>query len=393
MAVPSGVIVTAPVAPPPPTEREQAFFGGRVGVRALAGGTVQWGPAMWRVQEFAPSVTTTVMLPTAARAGQRGVPFWAHNSGTASLIVKRPSDGATVNVVAAGYASQFVLGSDWSGWAVGPNPVQIGTAYPRRRYFLDVVANSPNIDMLEAVVGAGYDGSGPAIALCRVHAGVAVGSQARFVRSITTGKLFGGVSWAAGSFAVLIVEATAIVGGWGGEGGGGGVPGTGASTGLPGGDAGQAIRAEIPLSIDCRGKIIGGGGGGGGGGSSVSIPTPPAPTPFGAGGGGGIGANMTSNGVLVSPAGGFSSYAGSRGVSGSSFTAGGGGIGVGGGGNGGIGGGAGLAGSAGTASTAGASGGAGGSGAAAISYLAAAGAPTILAGGSNILGGAIAEAT
>lgn len=393
MAAPSGVIVTAPAAPPPPTEREQAFFGGKVGVRVLAGGTVQWGPALWRVQEFAPSVTTTVMLPTAARAGQRGVPFWAHNSGTASLIVKRPSDGATVNVVAAGYASQFVLGSDWSGWAIGPNPVQIGTAYPRRRYFLDVVANSPNIDMLEAAVGAGYDGSGPAIALCRVHAGVAVGTQARFVRSITTGKLFGGVSWAAGSFAVLIVEATAIVGGWGGEGGGGGVPGTGASTGLPGGDAGQAIRAEIPLRIECRGKILAGGGGGGGGGSSITIPTPPALAPFGGGGGGGVGANMTPEGVLVGSLGGFSSFAASRGVGGSSVTSGGGGFGVGGGGNGGKGGTPGAAGFAGTASSTLAAGGSGGAGAAAISYLTAAGAPTILAGGGNIFGATIAEAT
>lgn len=365
--------------------REQAFFGGWR-TRSVAGGTLQWGPPHWRVQEILPSVLSTLMLPTAARAGQRGVPLWVLNRGTAQLQVRRPSDNAVVWTLAAGSAAQFVLGSDWLGWSLGS--VQVGSVFPALRYTVEVSANTANLNLLERVVAQGYSGAQPAVVTCRVRAGAAVGTMNRLERALTTGNTFGGVSWAAGSFALLVVEANAMVGGWGGGGGRGGAPGTGAATGLDGENGGQAIRAEIPLRIDCQGLIFGGGGGGGGGGSSTT-----QLTVVGGGGGGARGGNMATGGVLLgSPAGGTTTPAGT-GTGGGPFAFGAGGLGTGGGGNGGTGGMAAGNGFAGGVSSTGAAGGAAGLAGAALSYLPAAGAPTILAGGSNILGTTIAEAT
>jgi hypothetical protein len=365
--------------------RAEAFFGGWT-TRSAAGGTLQWGPPHRRVQEFLPSAITTVVLPTADRAGQRGVPLWVLNRGTAQLVVRRPSDNAVVWTLAAGSAACFVLGSDWFGWPIGT--VQVGSVFPALRYSVDVWANTANLDMLERVVAQGYDGAQPVVVTCTVRAGAAVGTTDRLLRALTTGGTFGGVSWAAGSFALLVVEANALVGGWGGGGGRGGAPGTGAATGNNGENGGQAIRAEIPLRIDCQGLIFGGGGGGGGGGSSTT-----QLTVVGAGGGGARGANMATGGVLLgSPAGGATTPAG-PGTGGGPFSFGAGGLGTGGGGNGGNGGAAATNGGAGGVSSTGAAGGAAGLAGAAISYLAAAGAPTILAGGSNILGTTVAEAT
>ena len=390
--------------------REQAFFGGWR-IRPVAGGTVAWGPPHWRVQEFQPSAITTVVLPTADRAGQRGVPLWVLNRGTAQLVVRRPSDNAVIWTLAAGSAACFVLGADWHGWPLAS--VQFGSVFPGLRYLVDVSVNTANLNILERVVAQGYDGVQPAAVTCTIRAGAAIGTTDRLLRAVTTGGTFGGVSWAAGSRALLVVEANAIVGGWGGKGGRGGAPGTGAAAGQDGENGGQAIRAEIPLLVDCHGLIFGGGGGGGGGGSSTT-----QPTVIGGGGGGGRGANMTTGGVLIgSQPGGATAPAG-IGDPGGSFIAGGrgpgplppeppdplawqSGLGVGGGGNGGTGGATGsLLGGIGFTGTAavlpgggpGAAGGLGGQPGAAISYLPAAGAPNILAGSANILGATVAEA-
>ena len=370
--------------------QELAFFGGWH-TRAMAGGDHKWGPPSWRVFEAVPSSTSGLFLPPLSSGVQPGVPYWALNRGTAQVVVRRP-DGSTVWTLGAGTAACFVLGGEletggyWHGWPAGD--VQVGSVYPALRYTVDVTTNTANLDLLERVVAQGYDGTQPAVVACRIRAGVAVGTTHRLNRALTTGNTFAGVSWAAGSFALLTVEATAMVAGWGGGGGRGGAPGTGAATGLDGENGGQAIRSEIPLRIDCQGLIFGGGGGGGGGGSSTT-----QLTVVGGGGGGGRGGNMSTDGVLLgSPEGGASSPAG-PGTGGGPFATGGGGLGTGGGGNGGSGGLAAGIGFAGTASSTGAAGGAGGGAGAAISYLAAAGAPAVLAGGGNILGGSVAEAT
>ena len=102
---------------------------------------------------------------------------------------------------------------------------------------------------------------------------------------------------------------------------------------------------------------------------------------------------MLTGGSLIGSAGGVGSNSNS-GTRGGLLLSGAGGLGLGGGGGGGIGGGRGLAGTAGgNASPSGGTGGAGGAGAKAISYLAAAGAPTIISGGANIVGGTVAEAS
>lgn len=387
--------------------REEAFFGGWR-VRALAGGSHNWGPPHWRNQEFVPSVLSTLMLPTAARAGQRGVPLWVLNRGTAQLIVRRPSDNAVVWALSPGDGAQFVLGSDWLGWPLAS--VQFGSVFPALRFTVEVSANTANLNLLERVVAQGYTGAQPAVVTCRVRSGAAIGTTNRLERAFATGNTFGGVSWAPGSRVLLVVEANALVGGWGGGGGRGGAPLTSAAAGGAGEDGGQAIRAEVPLIVDCQGLIFGGGGGGGGGGSSVT-----QPNVIGGGGGGGRGANMATGGVLIGSLGGGATAPAGVGQGGSSFTAGGSGpipyaplvpwsagLGVGGGGNGGTGGNhtfftAGIGFSGGAAvlpgGGAGAAGGLGGQPGAAISYLPAAGAPTILAGASNIQGATIAEAT
>ncbi|MFN7587333.1 MAG: hypothetical protein ACK5UQ_02290, partial [Planctomycetota bacterium] len=184
--------------------REQAFFGGWR-IRPVAGGTVAWGPPHWRVQEFQPSAITTVVLPTAARAGQRGVPLWVLNRGTAQLVVRRPSDNAVVWTLAAGSAACFVLGSDWHGWPMAS--VQFGSVYPALRYSVEVSANTANLNLLERVVALGYDGAQPATVTCRVRSGTAIGATNRLERAFATGNTFGGDAWAAGSRVLLDVEA------------------------------------------------------------------------------------------------------------------------------------------------------------------------------------------
>lgn len=391
--------------------REEAFFGGWR-VRALAGGSHNWGPPHWRNQEFLPSALSTLMLPTAARAGQRGVPLWVLNRGTAQLQVRRPSDNAVVWTLAAGTAAQFVLGSDWFGWPLAS--MQFGSVFPALRYTVEVSASTANLNLLERVVAQGYTGAQPATVTCRVRSGAAIGTTNRLERAFTTGNTFGGVSWAAGSRVLLVVEANALVGGWGGGGGRGGAPMTSAAAGGAGEDGGQAIRAEIPLLVDCHGMIFGGGGGGGGGGASTT-----SPNVIGGGGGGGRGANMATGGVLIGSLGGGATAPAGVGDPGGVVVAGGrgpgplppeppdpyawmSGLGTGGGGNGGTGGATGSfsAGIGFTGTTAvlpgggaGAAGGLGGQPGAAISYLPAAGAPVILAGASNIQGATIAETT
>lgn len=370
---------------------ELAFFGGW-SVRALAGGDHKWGPPSWRVQEFVPSSLSGVILPPLSSGVQPGVPYWVLNRGTAQLVMRKP-DGATLRTMNPGVAAYFVLGGfletggDWIAGPVGGS-ISVGSVYPALRYSVDVTTNVANLNLLERVVAQGYDGTQPAVVACRIRAGVAVGTQAAFARALTTGSTFTGVSWAAGSFALLTVEANAIVAGWGGGGGGGGAPGTGSATGIDGENGGQAIRAEIPLRIDCQGLIIGGAGGGGGGGSSTTTPSV-----VGGGGGGGRGGNMSSGGVLLGSPGGMASSPAGPGSGGGPFATGLGGFGTGGGGNGGNGGLAAGNGAAGGTSSTGTTGGAAGLAGAAISYLAAAGAPTVLAGASNILGGSVAEAS
>jgi hypothetical protein len=361
------------------TQREQAFFGGHMR-RVLAGGDVQWGSPLFRVQEFAPSADSGVVLPAPSEWLQKGVPFFVVNTGTANLAVKRPA-GSTVWTASPGSGVILVPGVDW--FAIPRSAPQFGQVYPERRFDFTLATNQANVDLLQLAVASGYDGLGPAAVTCVIHDNALVGSRHPAAPSLTTGDVSGGISWAGGSYVFLVVEPTAITGGWGGIGGAAGIPGTGAAAGGVGGPGGIAIRAEIPLRIDCRGKILAGGGGGGGGGSSLT-----STSEIGGGGGGGRGVNMTAGGVLLGSAGGFATSPASSGSHGSPSLVGTGGSGFGGGGRGGNGGDSGLSGSAGTAGSA--AGGSAGAGAAAITYAAAAGAPTILFGASNILGSIVA---
>lgn len=365
--------------------RELAFFGGW-DKHPLAGGTHNWGNASSRFVEWTPSAPITVNLPRAEHT-QKGVPYWFVNSGTASVTVIRPSDGATVEVVTPGSAFVFHLGADWVG--KGLSTVQFGPITPGLQYYIDITTNTPNFDVLQHIVdGYGYNGTQPALVTVRLRSGAVIGTQDQALRALTSGTTWNGVSWAAGSIWLLVVEFGAWVGGWGGNGGRGGVPGTGAATGFNGQNGGQAIRTTIPMRIRCPGRIWGGGGGGGGGGSSSTVTTVK-----GGGGGGGGGSNMAPNGALIgSLPGGATAPAGS-GQGGGQFLFGSGGLGVGGGGNAGRGGIPGEAGFNGGAATGGAGGGTGGQPGAAISYLAAAGAPVFLEGAGNILGTIISEAS
>jgi len=371
------------------SDKELAFFGGWTR-RVLAGGDVAWGSPMHRVQEVVPSVPSGLRLPPDSDWLPSGVPFWIVNTGVAALTVKRPSDGTTVVVVGSGVVAMCIYGAGWFGTAVSA-AAQFGAVHPALRYTLGISANAANVNMLELAIARGYDGLQPAAVTCRVRSGVAVGTVSQSLRAITTGNTIGGISWAPGSFALLVIESGGASGGWGGPGGRGGVSGTGASAGFAGEAGGQAIRAEIPLRIDCQGAIVGGGGGGGGGGSSSTIITI-----VGGGGGGGRGMNMAPGGTLIGSLGGGATAPGQVGPAGGAFSHGSlvngtGGLGANTGGNGGRGGAGGLAGQPGTAGPG--TGGTAGAGGAAISYLPAAGAPTILAGTLNILGTTVSEAS
>lgn len=377
--------------------RELAFFGGWTR-RIVAGGDHRWGSPSLRVQEVAPSAAAGLLLPEPSPWRQRGVPHWVVNTGAANLAVKDPVDHVTIWTVGAGTVSMFILGANEEWLAKPIGFVQFGSVMPALRYTVDITTSTPNVNVLQRVIALGYTGAQPAAVTCRVRSGVAIGTTHQANRSLTTGNTIGGVAWAAGSFVRLVVEPEVYIGGWGGNGGRGGVPGTGAAAGLSGQNGGQAIRAEIPLRIECFGQIFGGGGGGGGGGSSLTVTTIK-----GGGGGGGRGCRMAPNGALLgSLAGGATAPAG-PGSPGGPTSAGGNslldpflpgvsGIGVGGGGNGGSGGGAAGIGVSGGASTTLVAGGLGGQPGAAISYLPAVGAPVVLFGGSNILGAIVSEA-
>ena len=372
-------------------DRELAFFGGWQ-LRPADGGTHKWGPPQWRVQEFICNDPADVLLPPHGPWLQLGVPYYVLNSqagpagSSESITVKRP-DGTVVGSLGPGFAAVVVptTGGRWVWTALGA--FGVGVPYPSLRYSVEITQPTANFDLLAAVVAQGYDGSAAAAVTCRVRPGAALGSVSKDFRAWTTGNTVGGVSWLAASFAGLIVDAGAEAGGWGGRGGRGGIPGTGSTDGLAGEVGGQAIRAEIPLYIDCQGLIFGGGGGGGGGGSGTL-------TPFvgGGGGGGGRGMNMAPGGAMIGSINGSAASPAQGGTPGGPFSFGAGGAGAGGGGNGGAGGGASTAGTAGTGASGAGSGGAGGAGGAAISYLPAAGAPVILGGGSNIIGSTVSEA-
>jgi hypothetical protein len=375
------------------SQRELAFFGGW-SRRVLGAGVHRWGDPMRRVQEVAPAVACDLLLPPDAHiaaSGQRGVPYYVVNTGGDVCVVRAFDGGPTVVAVAAGVAAKIVLGSQWRGWTVS-NP-QFGGVQAKLVYELPITQNVANLNVLERIVAMGYDGSQSAAAIITIESGVVVGSANDAQRSLRSGTTVAGVSWAMGSKMLVRVVPGGTLGGWGGAGGNAGVPGTGGSSGANGGNGGQAIRTEIPLTIECGGAIFGGGGGGGGGGSTSSIPSPPTPTPQGAGGGGGVGCNMwDTNGALGGSPSGLGAGA-NPGTRGGMVFAGAGGVGLGGGGGGGTGGGRGTNGTAGgNASPSGGTGGAGGSGAAAISYLPAAGAPTIISGAANIVGGSVSEA-
>jgi hypothetical protein len=373
--------------------REEAFFGGWQ-VRPVSGGSNKWGPPQWRVQEFVADDTSDVVMPPASPWLQLGVPYYVLNSqdSTHSISVKRPSDGATLGGLGPGYAAVAIPSVDGRWVWIDLLQFEVGTPYPALRYLVEITTNTANFDLLQAVMAQGYDGTEPAAVTCRVRGGVAVGARAVLAPTVesswTTGNTFGSVSWASGSFAVLLVDNGAEIGGRGGVGGRGGIAGTGSANGRPGEPGGRAVRAEIPLFVDCQGSIWGGGGGGGGGGSAIVTATV-----IGGGGGGGRGMTMAPNGALLGVDGGITVAPAEAGTAGGAFSAGGGGLGANGGGNGGAGAFAAAAGSSGTGVPSTSIGGAGGAAGAAISYLPAAGAPTILGGGGNILGATLSEAT
>lgn len=366
------------------TDRERAYFGGWTR-REMAGGDHQWGDPSNRVLEVAPSAPSGLVVPPNSTLLQRGVPFYVVNTGSAACTVKR-GNGTTIWVVTANSVATFFQGSDWYGYPIGTP--QFGSVWPALTLTVDLAEPTANVDLLFRCVQQGYDGTQPVAVVCTVRSGVAIGTTNQPQRALTSGLTIGSVGWAAGSYWTLVVEPDAIVGGWGGNGGRGGVPGTGAAAGFAGQDGGQAVRTWIPMRVDCRGRIFGGGGGGGGGSSSLTVLTT-----VGGGGGGGRGANMSPGGVLIGSLAGGASPGGGPGTGGGAFSAGGGGLGSGNGGNAGNGGFAGQNGLGGNnvGNTANAS--PGGAGGAAISYLGAAGAPTILNGGANIIGGIVAGAT
>lgn len=374
-------------------DKEQAFFGGWK-LRPVAGGSHKWGPPEWRVQEFIATAVSDVVLPPHGPWLQLGVPYYVINSSpgpagsSASISVKRPIDGASVGGLGPGEAAVAIpsVGGSWVWMALGS--FGVGVPYPSLRYTVEISQNVANFNLLEAVIAQGYDGTAAAAVTCRVRAGAAVGSTQQGLRSWTTGNTVGSVSWLAASFAFLVIEVDAAGGGWGGNGGRSGIPGTGSSSGFDGQAGGQAIRNEIPLFIDCHGSLFGGGGGGGGGGSSASNVQV-----AGGGGGGGRGMNMAANGTIIGSAGGAAAAPGQPGTGGGAFVSGGGGYGSGGGGLAGNGGAAATSGGGGAAAPGAGSGGAGGAAGAAISYLPAAGAPTILGGGGNIIGATVSEAS
>lgn len=367
------------------SDRELAYFGGW-STRTVAGGDHAWGDPRSRVIEFVASVPSGLILPSPSEWLQKGVPLWVVNNGFSTCAIKRP-DLTTIVTAAPDSVYMLVDGTDWL--AVSRGQPQFGPLDPALIIRINLDRNEANVNLLAKVVAKGYDGTVPVVVICTVKAGTAIGTTERAHRAITTGTSIGGVSWFAGSYWVLQVEPDAIVGGWGGNGGRGGVAGTGAAAGFAGEDAGQAIRTEIPLRIDCRGYIFGGGGGGGGGDSSLSVLTT-----AGGGGGGGRGANMTGPGLgtIIGALGGGATQPAGVGTGGGPFSFGGGGLGAGNGGHGGRGGFAGEPGLRGnnvgnTLATGGLAGAAG----AAVSYLLAAGAPTILNGAGNILGPIVSE--
>lgn len=366
------------------SDRELAYFGGW-SRRVVAGSETLWGDPRVRNLEIVPSSASSVILPPLSEWTQRGVPYWLFNTGAASCTVKLPEDGnPTLTTINANSVGRFVYGASWSGQAIGVP--HFGVTQPGLVFGVNVTENVANLNVLQRVVEQGYTGAQPVFCWVRINSGVAIGSTSQSAPALTTGTTFGGVSWAASSLVVVEMFADSIVGGWGGNAGRGGVPGTGASTGFAGQAGGNAMRLEIPTRLAINGLVFGGGGGGGGGGSAAS-----SVTTIGGGGGGGRGCNMSSAGGLMGSQPGGASPGGGVGTGGGAFTFGGGGLGSGGGGNGGQGGAAATSGSAGGNATAGATGGAGGAAGKAVSYAPSAGAPSILYGGSNILGAIVAE--
>lgn len=342
---------------------------------------------MGRVLEVAPSSNSNLFLPPDSAWLCRGVPYWVINTGAANAVVKRPSDSATVLTVTPGTAAMFILGASWYGAAVS-GAVQFGSVYPALRYTVVINTLRADLSVIREIVPMGYDGTQPAAVRLLVRRGAGLGSSHPDNFPCTTGTTFEGIGWAAGSVMLLTVESGGTIGGWGGAGGHGGLAGTGSSAGFAGGDAGRAaVRATIPVRIECHGDIFGGGGGGGGGSSSGVDPTI-----IGGGGGGGRGMNMTESGVLVGSAGGATGAPARTGSPGTAFGPGAGGAPALTGGPGGTGGGAAASGFAGYL-VGGGTGAPGGAAGPAISYLPAAGAPIILAGASNIVGATIAEAS
>ena len=194
--------------------------------------------------------------------------------------------------------------------------------------------------------------------ICTIGSGVKVISASAILPSLTTGS-----GWIPGS-TLKIVNNGNIYGAGGGGGNGGSVSYPTANAGAPGNDGGDAIDAQIDITVDnTNGNIYGGGGGGGGGGSNHAgggndcYP--------GSGGGGGRGNNGGGAGPKGTASGCVFNYAAYDGSVGSETSAGAGGAAVGTAGAGGNGGDWGQAGAPGE-TTSRASGGAGGAGGYAI---------------------------
>jgi len=336
--------------------------------------------------EVSSSEAASVVLPRPSDWLCPGVPYWVWNAGSANIdVMQQNGDSlALVRTVTAGAVGMFLWsGAGWHGQPIGS--AQEGSVYPAQRLIIPIGVQAREFNTLAHIVGNnGYDGSAPIAVRVILQQTGAFGALSKDGYAFETGDSYLGVSWASGSFVMLEVEQGADIGGWGGVGGRAGVSGTGASAGADGEDGGTAVRADVPLIISCAGSILGGGGGGGGGGGSSSNATI-----LGGGGGGGRGYNMDFNGQFIGSPGGAATPPAGEGGDGGPFVTGLGGLGVKGGGNGGAGGSAAAAGTAGASGVA--AGGSGGAAGLAISYSAAAGAPTILSGGSNIIGSSAEE--
>jgi hypothetical protein len=152
-----------------------------------------------------------------------------------------------------------------------------------KTYNLVIGGNTANYNLRNALISAGYSGSGAFWANVTINSGVYVYSNSTGTAAFDTGTLSGGF---------IYITNNGYIVGKGGT-GGTGAPGGGGNRGTVGAAGGLAFLAQASLNFTNNGVIGGGGGGGGGGAAGDGDPS------FGSyGGGGGGGAGLGSGGPV-----------------------------------------------------------------------------------------------